>query len=469
MTEKKRIRLIGDKAFYQKVFKITIPIMIQNLITSFVSLLDNVMVGQVGTEPMSGVAIVNQLLFVYNLCLFGGMAGPGIFTAQYYGRGDEGGVRHTFRAKLWVGLVAWLVFSLALLFRGGALISLFLHEGGEALDLDKTLHSGLGYLHVMMLQMLPFALQQVYASTLRETGETMLPMRAGIAAVLINLVFNYVLIFGKLGTPALGVVGAAIATVLSRYAECAIVLIWAHSHREKCPYVARLYRPEKIPGALLRQVFVMGTPLLLNELRHERYKKIVQTFSYLPHFISWVTLSGLFIQLLSPSTGPVAALTRALGGTPYYFMGRVETFRWVLVVTNIWKSVGWGSIIYLAALSGVDQEMYEAALIDGATRFQRVWYITLPSIFPTITIMLILQSGSILNDNFDQVYNMMNDAVYRVSNVLGVYTYDLGLKNLSNAGLAKSTAVGLFKNVIALILVLTTNTISKKISDNGIW
>ncbi|MDO5325746.1 MAG: ABC transporter permease subunit [Clostridia bacterium] len=209
--------------------------------------------------------------------------------------------------------------------------------------------------------------------------------------------------------------------------------------------------------------------LLLNELRHERYKKVVQTLSYLPHFISWVTLSGLFIQLLSPSTGPIAAITKALGGEPYYYMGRVETFRWVLVVTNIWKGVGWGSIIYLAALTGVDQEMYEAALIDGATRFQRVWYITLPSIFPTITIMLILQSGSILNDNFDQVYNMMNDAVYRVANVLGVYTYDLGLKNLSNAGLAKSTAVGLFKNVIALILVLTTNAISKKISDNGIW
>ena len=209
--------------------------------------------------------------------------------------------------------------------------------------------------------------------------------------------------------------------------------------------------------------------LLLNELRHEKYKKVVQTLSYLPHFISWVTLSGLFIQLLSPSTGPIAAITRALGGEPYYYMGRVETFRWVLVVTNIWKGVGWGSIIYLAALAGVDQEMYEAALIDGATRFQRVWYITLPSIFPTITIMLILQSGSILNDNFDQVYNMMNDAVYRVANVLGVYTYDLGLKNLSNAGLAKSTAVGLFKNVIALILVLTTNAISKKISDNGIW
>ena len=112
--------------------------------------------------------------------------------------------------------------------------------------------------------------------------------------------------------------------------------------------------------------------LLLNELRNERYKKVIQTFSYLPHFISWVTLSGLFIQLLSPSTGPIASLVRAFGGTPYYFMGEVDTFRWVLVVTNIWKSVGWGSIVYLAALSGVDQEMYEAALIDGATRFQRV-------------------------------------------------------------------------------------------------
>ena len=224
-----------------------------------------------------------------------------------------------------------------------------------------------------------------------------------------------------------------------------------------------------IGGIVFQMPCAIALAILINEVKGKWNKKIYQTIVTFPHFISWVTLSGLFIQLLSPSSGPIAAITTAFGGTPYYFMGRVETFRWVLVVTNIWKSVGWGSIIYLAALSGVDQEMYEAALIDGATRFQRVWYITLPSIFPTITIMLILQSGSILNDNFDQVYNMMNDAVYRVANVLGVYTYDLGLKNLSNAGLAKSTAVGLFKNVIALILVLTTNAISKKISDNGIW
>ena len=183
--------------------------------------------------------------------------------------------------------------------------------------------------------------------------------------------------------------------------------------------------------------------LLLNEIRHERYKKTLQTISYLPHFVSWITLSGLFITLLSPSTGPVAALYRLVGAQPYYFMGEVSTFRWVLVVTNVWKSIGWGSIVYLAALSGVDQEMYEAALIDGASRFQRIWYITLPSIAPTVTIMLILRAGSIVSDNFDQVFNMSNAAVYKVANVLGVYTYEIGLKNMKYS---ESTAISLFLN-----------------------
>lgn len=206
--------------------------------------------------------------------------------------------------------------------------------------------------------------------------------------------------------------------------------------------------------------------LLLNEIRHERYKKVLQTVSYLPHFVSWITLSGLFLQLLSPSTGPVAAIWRFFGAEPYYFMGEVDTFRWVLVATNAWKGVGWGSVVYLAALSGVDQEMYEAALIDGATRFQRVWYITLPSIMPTVTIMLIMRAGSVLSDNFDQIYNMSNAAMYKVANVLGVYTYELGLKNMKYA---ESTAVSLFLNVINFALVILTNTVSKRVNDYGIW
>ena len=260
-----RRKYIGDRAFYSRLGTVMLPILVQNLITNFVSLLDNVMVGQVGTEPMSGVAIVNQLFFVFNLCIFGGLAGAGIFTAQFYGKGDHEGVRSTMRFKLWFALLAVGACLTAFLLFGEQLISLFLHEGEENLDLAETLRHGKAYLAVMLIQTAPFALTQVYSSTLRETGETVLPMRAGIAAVLVNLVFNYILIFGKLGVPALGVEGAAIATVLSRFVECGIVLGWTHGHRQRLPFVDGLYRSLRVPAGLLRQILVLGTPLLLNE------------------------------------------------------------------------------------------------------------------------------------------------------------------------------------------------------------
>ena len=259
-------RSIGDKAFYRRLFSVLIPILIQNLITNFVSLLDNIMVGQVGTEPMSGVAIVNQLLFVYNLCIFGGLAGAGIYTAQFFGKGEDEGVRNTMRLKLWFGLGAVALALAVLIGMGDKLIGLFLHPGEEDLDLAATLNYGKQYLNVMLVQTLPFALCQIYTSTLRETGETVLPMKAGITAVFVNLVFNYILIFGKLGAPALGVVGAAIATVLSRFVECFIVVIWAHTHTDKCRFIPGLYRSLRVPGALLKSVAVMSAPLLLNEV-----------------------------------------------------------------------------------------------------------------------------------------------------------------------------------------------------------
>ncbi len=256
---------IGDRAFYRRLSAVMVPILIQQLITNFVSLLDNLMVGQVGTEPMSGVAIVNQLLFVYNLCIFGGLAGAGIFTAQFYGKGDQEGLRSTVRFKLWFALLAVLTCLGVFLLFGDKLITLFLHPGEEDLDLAATLRYAKEYMAVMLIQTAPFALSQVYSGTLRETGETLLPMRAGIVAVFVNLVFNYVLIFGKLGVPALGVVGAATATVLSRFVELAIILVWTHSHRERCPFAVGLYRSLRVPSALFRRILVLGTPLLLNE------------------------------------------------------------------------------------------------------------------------------------------------------------------------------------------------------------
>ncbi len=258
--------LIGDRAFYRKLFAVVLPILVQNLITNFVNLLDNVMVGQVGTEPMSGVAIVNQLFFVYNLCIFGGLAGAGIFTAQFYGSSDKKGIADSVRAKLYIALVTLAAFMVVFIMFGEELIMLFIHEGEEGLDMAATLEYGKRYLALMLWQMPPFALMQAYAGSLRETGETVLPMKAGITAVLVNLVGNYILIFGKLGFPALGVEGAAIATVIARYVECAIILIWSHRHREKVPFASALYSTWRIPLPLMKQVLILGLPLLLNEV-----------------------------------------------------------------------------------------------------------------------------------------------------------------------------------------------------------
>ena len=203
---------------------------------------------------------------VFNLCIFGGLAGAGIFTAQFYGKADNEGVRNTMRMKFYIAIATLGLFVAVFILFGEQLINLFLHEGNEGLDLAAALNHGKAYMKVMLIQMLPFAVMQVYASTLRETGETMLPMKAGIIAVAVNLVFNYILIFGKLGAPALGVEGAAIATVLARFTECFIVIGWTHRHRGKNPFVEGLYSSMKIPGNLVREIIKLGTPLMLNEL-----------------------------------------------------------------------------------------------------------------------------------------------------------------------------------------------------------
>ncbi|MBQ7896672.1 MAG: MATE family efflux transporter [Oscillospiraceae bacterium] len=259
-------RYIGDKAFYRKLLTVMMPVLIQNIITGFVSVLDNVMVGQVGTEPMSGVAIVNQLIFIFNLSIFGGHAGAGIFTAQFYGKSDPEGIRYTVRAKLYIGLAAVVTAVSIFIGFGEQLISLFLHEGQENLDLAATLDFGLGYMDVMLFSLLPFALMQVYSSTLRECGETLIPMKASVTAVLTNLVGNYILIFGKFGAPAMGVEGAAIATVIARWAECFIVMFYAHRHHSRFSFVEGLYRSFRIPWALTKQIIITGSPLLINEL-----------------------------------------------------------------------------------------------------------------------------------------------------------------------------------------------------------
>lgn len=265
MFSKVREKFIGDRAFYRLVLSVAVPIMIQNGITNFVGLLDNIMVGRVGTEQMSGVAIVNQLLMVYNLCIFGGLAGAGIFTAQYFGQKDQEGIRHTFRYKLWMAFVLTAGAILIFLSFGSGLINMYLNGSDSGGDLLSALRHGKNYMWVMLFGLPAFMMVQVYVSTLRECGETVVPMKAGIAAVAVNLLFNYLLIYGKFGFPKLGVVGAGAATVLSRYVEAAVVIVWTHLNKEKNPYIEGIYKTLKVPGALVWKYFVKGAPLLVNE------------------------------------------------------------------------------------------------------------------------------------------------------------------------------------------------------------
>lgn len=205
--------------------------------------------------------------------------------------------------------------------------------------------------------------------------------------------------------------------------------------------------------------------LLLNELRSHRFKRVAQSISYIPHFFSWVILSGIIIVMLSPSEGPVNYILQLFGMEPVYFLADPDYFRPTLVATNIWKEIGWGTIIYLAALAGIDPTLYEASVIDGAGRWKKMWHITLPSILPVVSIMFILSLGGILNAGFDQIFNLYSPAVYEVADVIDTYVYRAGIQQ---AQFGLTTAVGLFKNVIGIMLVLGTNYVMKKMGQEGV-
>ena len=263
MTKKNRI--IGDKAFYLMVLSIALPIMVQNGITNFVNLLDNVMVGRIGTEEMSGVSIANQLIFVFNLCIFGTVSGAGIFGAQYFGKKDYEGVRTTFRFKILAGAVITVLASVVFIFFGEGLISLFLTGDSNGGDMEATLGWAMKYLKIMILGLPGFMMTQSYASTLREGGETVLPMKAGIAAIFTNLALNWILIFGNLGAPKLGCEGAALATVISRYVELAIVALVSSRKKDKYPFLKGLWSTLHIEGRVLVRILKAALPLIINE------------------------------------------------------------------------------------------------------------------------------------------------------------------------------------------------------------
>ena len=265
LLQRFRNRYIGDRAFYRMLFSVALPIVIQNGVSNFVSLLDNIMVGRLSTESMSGVSIVNQFLFVFYLAVFGALSGPGIYTAQFHGAKNADGVRKSFILKLYIGLGATALSLFAFLMFGETFIGFFLHEGSETGDLALTLSEGKAYLSIILWGLIPYVLSMALASTLRETGRTFPPMVASIAAVGTNLLLNALLIFGLLGFPALGVVGAALATVISRVVELGILMVWVYRHREECVFATKIFRNLRIGRKLAGTMLIKSVPLLINE------------------------------------------------------------------------------------------------------------------------------------------------------------------------------------------------------------
>lgn len=374
--------LIGDRAFYARLLTIVAPIIIQNTVSNVVNLLDNVMVGRVGTLEMSAVAIVNQLLFVFNLCIFGGLAGAGIFATQYAGAGDDEGVRYCFRMKGYVALAMLAAALCVFLALPAQLISLYLAKDTAAFEAQSTLAFGMEYLRVMLWGLPPFAVSQVYASTLREVGETRLPMLASVVAILVNLVFNYLLIFGTFGFPRLGVTGAAIATALSRYVEMAIIAVYTHAKRRRFAFIQGAYASPYIPGMLLRDILRRGMPLLINEfLWSSGMATLMQCYSVrgldVVAALNISTTVGNLFNVVFMSMGNAVAIMVGLS----LGAGRIDEAKktaWRLIAASIASCLVMGALMLLAAPLIPQAYNTEEAVRAMATRFLRVVALMMP-------------------------------------------------------------------------------------------
>lgn len=345
-----------NKRFLKRTLIIAIPIMLQNGVTNFVNMLDNIMVGRVGTDPMTGVAIVNQLLFVFMLCLFGGLSGIGIFTAQYYGKGDHDGVRYTFRLQFLLAVLLTVAGILILKFNDRALISLYLHEDGGIGEAAATMSHARAYMNVMFFGLFPFAIAQVYASTLRGCGETIVPMRASMIAVTVNLIGNYVLIYGKFGAPALGVVGAAAATAISRAVEVGYLAVHAHTHTEKYPFMRAVYRSFYVPGRLVKNCVIKGTPLLVNEALWAGGEAVLtqiysqRGLSVISAFNISNTISGVFnVAFIAMGNATGIIIGQELGAFGRTDGKRVKRDAWKLTLYSVILCVFSGLLLFLLA------------------------------------------------------------------------------------------------------------------------
>ncbi len=399
------------KSIYKRALVLAIPMMIQNGITNMVSLVDNVMVGSLGTEEMTAVSIVGQLIFVFNLAIFGGISGPGIYGAQYYGQRNIEGFRNTFRIKIWICLFCLVLGMVVFIGFGDSLIGLYLHGESQTINAAETLEYGMQYLWIMLGGLLPFVITQIYSSSLRETGDSIKPMIAGVCSVIVDVVFNYFLIYGKLCFPKLGVEGAAIATVLARIVEMAIVVIWAHIKKGEHEFLQGIYKTLLVPGKIVVEIVKKGIPIFANEfLWAGALAAMTQCYSTRGlEIVAGINISNALCNLLNVV---FVALGSAVGilvgqtlGKSDYEQAKKDSFQ----LTKFTGGISAGLMLVLLAISSVFPRLYD---VTEEVRSYGTYFIIITALFFPVqgvlnALYFTLRSGgkTLVTFLFDSVYS----------------------------------------------------------------
>ena len=438
--------LIGERSFYRKVAMVVVPMIIQNTLSNVVGLLDNVMVGQVGTLAMSAVAVVNQLMFVFMLCIWGALAGAGIFGTQFFGRRDYQGVRYTMRIKIIIASVITIISVLVFLFAGTGLIGLYIAADTPAADAAETMRLAKGYLRIMLIGLLPFAITQVYSGTLRESGKTTLPMIASMTAMGVNFIFNLILIFGYLGFPKLGVYGAAIATVISRFVEMGIVTLVSHLKKDEYEFMIGLYNGFYIPPKLIGPIMSKTLPLLANEfLWSLGQATLLQSYSVRGiEVIAAMNIANTIAQIfnevfLSLGNSTSIVVGQELGAE-HYVNARRDA--WRMAALSITSCFVMGALLSIAA--PVIPQIYntESSIRDLATRFIWVVAIVMPlNAFANVAYFTLRSGGkTLITFLFDSCFVWVVSvpaarilAYYTAMPVIGVYFSVCALEGVKSA------------------------------------
>ncbi|WP_022761216.1 MULTISPECIES: MATE family efflux transporter [unclassified Butyrivibrio] len=393
--------LIGEAHFYKKVAMVVLPMIIQNTLSNVVGLLDNIMVGQVGTLSMSAVAIVNQLMFVFMLCVWGALAGAGIFGTQFFGKRDYEGVRITMCFKMIVALVisvsAIILFKIA----GTSLIELYIAKETSAEEAAETMRLARNYLNILLVSLVPFGITQVYAGTIRESGKTTLPMVASMTAMIINFIFNYILIFGHFGFPKLGVSGAAIATVISRFVESSIVVFRGHLKKAEYEFLKGLYKNFHVPVHMIWPILSKSLPLLVNECLWSLGQAVLLQ-SYSMRGIEVIaamnianTIAQIFNEVFLSLGNSTSIVVGQELGAEHYVKARI--YAWRMAALSITSCIIMGSLLFL--VSPVIPQIYntEPEIRNLATEFIRIVACVMPvNAFANVSYFTLRSGGKTL-------------------------------------------------------------------------